>query len=163
MRRFDDNAAPMSTPPYETTWESEDTDTLNALLRGEISAAETYDLAISKFEGRAGAQELRRIRDEHHAAMSMLRDRVRANGGEPADSSGAWGTFAMVVTGTALALGTKSVLGALQQGEEHGISAYQKAVNAEVSNDSRTLIEAELLPFCRQHVSSLENMKSTGI
>jgi len=161
MRRFDD-ASPMSTPPYEFSWQSEDIDTLNALLRGEISAAETYDLAISKVEGRSTAEELRRIRDEHHAAMSMLRDRVRANGGEPAESSGAWGTFAMMVTGTALALGTKSVLGALQQGEEHGISAYQKAVNAELSSDSRTLIEAELLPFCRQHVSLLEQMKTTG-
>ena len=78
----------MSTPPYEFAWQSEDIDTLNALLRGEISAAETYDLAISKFEDRSAAEELRRIRDEHHAAMSMLRDRVRANGGEPANRPG---------------------------------------------------------------------------
>ena len=162
MRRFDDNL-PVNAPRYEFSCESDDTETLNALLRGEISAAETYDLAISKFEGRAGAQELRRIRDEHHAAMSMLRDRVRASGGDPAESSGAWGTFAMVVTGTALALGTKSVLGALQQGEEHGISAYQKAVNAEVSNDSRSLIEVELLPLLRQHITSLEHMKVNGV
>jgi uncharacterized protein (TIGR02284 family) len=163
MRRFDDNP-PMNTPLYEPSLDADDIDALNSLLRGEISAAETYDLAISKFEGRDSAQELRRIRDEHHAAMSMLRDRVRANGGEPANSSGAWGTFAMMVTGTALALGAKSVLGALQQGEEHGISSYQKAVDAvTVSSDSRALIEAELLPRCRQHVTSLEHLKTNGV
>jgi uncharacterized protein (TIGR02284 family) len=133
-----------------------DAEALNSLLRGEISAAETYDLAIGQFEGKADAVELRRIRDEHHAAMSMLRDRVREAGGEPADDSGAWGTFASVLTGAAMAFGAKPVLKALKQGEEHGISAYQKAINSDISAESRRLIENELLPLCRQHVTSLK-------
>jgi hypothetical protein len=159
MTPIDDNEA-RHWPRYDPIWDEDDTKTLNALLRGEISAAETYDLAISKFEGRATAVELRRIRDEHHAAMSMLRDRVRANGGEPADSSGAWGTFVSVLTGTAMAFGMKPVLTALRQGEEHGISEYQKAANSDLSDGCRSLIEAELLPMCRQHVSSLEQLST---
>jgi uncharacterized protein (TIGR02284 family) len=148
-------------PRYDSGWTAEDTRMLNGLLRGEISAAETYDLAISKFEGRPTATELRRIRDEHHAAMSILRDRVRANGGDAADTSGAWGTLASVVTGTAMALGMKPVLTALRQGEEHGISEYQKAVNSDLSDSCRAMIEAELLPMCRDHVWALEQLSAT--
>jgi hypothetical protein len=157
MTPFEDNS-PRSTPHLDgPMWDDfDDTEALNSLLRGEISAAETYDLAISKFEGKSAAVELRRIRDEHHAAMSMLRDRVRANGGDPANSSGPWGTFASVVTGTAMALGQKPVLSALRQGEEHGISEYQKTVNSDVTDGCRNLIEVELLPMCRQHVTSLQ-------
>lgn len=148
-------------PYFNPNDDSNDVPTLNSLLRGEISAAETYDLAISKFEGQADAVELRRIRDEHHAAMSMLRDRLRETGTEPTDTSGAWGTFAAVVTGTAMAFGAKPVLSALRQGEEHGISAYQKAINSDISSDSRHLIEFELLPLCRQHVTSLKLLGSS--
>jgi len=159
MTPFMDNTplTPMDSPLWD---DIDDTATLNTLLRGEISAAETYDLAISKFEGKPAASELRRIRDEHHAAMSVLRDRVRANGGDPADSSGPWGTFASVVTGTAMALGMKPVLSALRQGEEHGISEYQKAVNSEVTDTCRILIEQELLPKCRQHVNALQHLST---
>jgi hypothetical protein len=160
MTPFTDNTR--VTPADAPQWDDiDDTETLNSLLRREISAAETYDLAINKFEGKSAAVELRRIRDEHHAAMSMLRDRVRANGGDPADSSGPWGTFASVVTGTAMALGMKPVLSALRQGEEHGISEYQKAVNSDVTDGCRRLIEGDLLPKCRQHVTSLQLLSTS--
>jgi len=161
MTPFDDNTRAY-TADYDPLWDDvDDAKTLNSLLRGEISAAETYDLAISKFEGKSTAMELRRIRDEHHAAMSVLRDRVRANGADPADSSGAWGTFATVVAGAAMALGSKPLLSALKQGEEHGISEYQKAVNSDLSSGCRTLIESELLPMCRQHVTSLQQLSTS--
>jgi uncharacterized protein (TIGR02284 family) len=161
MTPFEHNTAHSYAPAEEPLWdEFDDTKTLNSLLRGEISAAETYDLAISKFEGRSVAMELRRIRDEHHAAMSMLRDRVRSNGGDPADSSGPWGAFASAVTGTAMALGMKPVISALRQGEEHGISEYQKAINSDVTDGCRRLIEGELLPMCRQHVTSLQRLST---
>jgi hypothetical protein len=137
---------------------SEDAKSLNSLLRGEISAAETYDLALSKFEGRPPANELRHIRDDHHVALRLLRDRLREFGGHPIESSGAWGTFASAITSTAMALGAKPVLGALRQGEEHGISEYQKAINSDLSAGSRMLIEDELLPLCRKHVAQLHQI-----
>ena len=157
MTPFEDNTS-VHEIPIESWQDEEDAPVLNSLLRGEISAAETYDLAIGKFEGRETAAELRRIRDEHHAAMSMLRDRVKSSGSEPADSSGAWGTLASAVTGAAMAFGSKPVISALKQGEEHGIRAYQKAINSDVSAVSRRLIEMELLPMCRQHVTSLQQL-----
>lgn len=133
---------------------------LNSLLRGEISAAEAYDLAIGKFEGKSTEIELRQIRDEHHAAMSMLRERIQATGDTPVESSGAWGAMTTLVTGTALALGGKPVLGALRHGEEHGVSAYRKAADAiKLSHDCRSIIAGELLPMCQRHVATLEQLR----
>ncbi|MGQ0539627.1 MAG: hypothetical protein ACT4R6_11805, partial [Gemmatimonadaceae bacterium] len=56
---------------------------LNSLLRGEISARETYQQAISKFgtEGRGDVEVLREIALEHGDAVQRLSDAVRDAGG----------------------------------------------------------------------------------
>jgi hypothetical protein len=68
---------------------------LNSLLRGEISAKETYTQAIERIgiEGRDDAEVLREIAREHTGAVERLRDAVRLAGGTPAKSSGMWGAF----------------------------------------------------------------------
>ena len=66
---------------------------INSLLRGEISAAETYKMAIDKAaktdDTAASMGLLREIQEEHGRAAQALRDRIRELGGEPSDSSGA--------------------------------------------------------------------------
>jgi hypothetical protein len=62
---------------------------LNSFLRGEISAAETYRMAID----RAGSSDnnaanlglLREIQEEHGRAAQAIRVRIRDMGGEPID------------------------------------------------------------------------------
>ena len=65
---------------------------LNSLLRGEISAAETYRMAIDRVasDSSANAGLLREIQEEHGRAAQAMRDRIRELGGEAVDSSGAW-------------------------------------------------------------------------
>src|SRR5262245_48881860 len=65
---------------------------LNSLLRGEISAVETYTQAAKKIEdGRAAeAALLREIEREHGRNAQLLRDEVKRLGGEADNSSGAW-------------------------------------------------------------------------
>ena len=50
-----------------------DIDVLNALLRGEVAAVETYDQVIPKFAGQPQAVELQRIRDEHTESAAVLK------------------------------------------------------------------------------------------
>ncbi len=134
-------------------------DTINGLLRGELSAIESYDQVLEKYATSAAVQELRRIRVEHYAAARVLREQVRTAGGEPTDSSGPWGVFAGLVTGTAKVLGLKPVVSALQQGEELGISDYTAALEDEsISLGCRKAIECQLLPMCRQHVAVLAKL-----
>jgi len=71
-------------------------DQLNSLLRGEISAVETYQLAIEKVddEHASDATVLRAIAQEHGEDAQALRETIEELGGEADDSSGPWGIWA---------------------------------------------------------------------
>jgi rubrerythrin len=135
-----------------------DTSTLDSLLRGELSAIETYSQAIHKFPDAAFRDDLHSIRAEHQNNVGILRRLISGNDGDPPTSSGAWGTFAKAVEGTAAALSEGLALKALKEGEEHGISEYEEALEKEDGLDSqaRAAIQGELLPSLREHVRTLE-------
>lgn len=139
-----------------------DVDTLNALLRGEISSVETYDQALGKFkepEHRTIANVLTRIRAEHANSVTTLRDRVVAHGGTPSEGAGVWGVFANLVEGTAKLFGPQSALAAIKQGEMYGQEQYEKAVKkADLSAECRFLIRNDLMPKCQQHVTTVEQL-----
>lgn len=137
------------------------TDTCNALLRGEISAIETYTQAIEKFGSDAGEHTLKGIRADHVANAESLRSLVGECGEGPATSSGPWGTFATSVEGVATLFGKSPALMVLQQGEEHGIRQYEQALDDdELSETVKDLIRHTLLPSQREHLAELERCKT---
>jgi uncharacterized protein (TIGR02284 family) len=134
-------------------------DTLNSLLRGELSAVETYQQAEGKFEGEPVVASLRRIRNEHQEAVTQLRQHVQMKGGEAPDSSGAWGTITAIIEGGAKAFGRTAALKALKEGEEHGVNSYESALeNHELPAECRATIRDTLLPRCRQHIQGLDRL-----
>jgi len=134
-------------------------DTLNCLLRGEISATETYNQALEKFAGKPQEAELRRLRDEHRTTANALRQHVHGHGGEPDTDSGWWGTWAKMVEGTAKVFGETAALKALKEGEEHGVKQYKDALeDRDLSADCKTLIRAQFLPQTEAHVSSIDRL-----
>ena len=136
-----------------------DTEALNSLLRGELSAVETYEQGIAKFEDSIHKSTLIRIRDEHVKAVTKLQGLVKSYGAEPSTGSGPWGSFVTLLTGTAKVIGPQSLLAVLKQGEEHGISHYEKALdNEELPIECKYTLRAESLPSCRQHVAMLNGM-----
>jgi uncharacterized protein (TIGR02284 family) len=135
------------------------TDALNSLLRGEISATETYNQALEKFSGKPEEEELRRMRDDHREAANALRVHVREHGGEPSTGSGWWGTWAKLVEGAAKLFGKTAALKALKEGEEHGIKEYQEALgDGSLAADCEGLIRSRLLPECQAHVQALDRL-----
>ena len=134
---------------------------LNSLLRGEISAAETYKQAIDKVtdSARAGeAQSLRMIQEEHGRAAQSIRQRIRELGGEAVDSSGAWGVWAKTVAGTlSLFGGDSGALKALKEGEEHGLKDYQDALD-KVDGVSAETISGQFIPAQQKHIRLLDQM-----
>jgi uncharacterized protein (TIGR02284 family) len=135
------------------------TDTLNALLRGEIAATETYQQALARVGDDPKAEELRRIHREHREAANTLRKHVHEHGGKPDQGSGAWGKFAKAVEGTAKLFGDTAALKALKEGEEQGLNDYQEAVEDEdLPADCKTLISGTLLPQTRQHIAALDRL-----
>ena len=132
---------------------------LNSLLRGEVSAVETYRQAIGKVDDEhvSDAMALRAISQEHGEHAQALRDEVRRLGGEADDSSGAWGVWAKTVEGTAKLFGDASALKALKEGEEHGLKDYEEALD-DVDESTRALFLTRLIPAQQRHIATLDGM-----
>ena len=136
-----------------------DTGTLNTLLRGELSAVETYDQAMRKLEDQHVLADLQKIHAEHARAVHVLRDTVTRYGAEPSECTGGWCAVAAAMMGTDHVLGPATALSALLQGEEHGINEYEDALrNEAMAPECKVTIRAELLPRCRQHVDELNRL-----
>jgi uncharacterized protein (TIGR02284 family) len=136
---------------------------LNSLLRGEISAAETYRMAIDKVQDSDDAAVasntsiLQQMQEDHGRAAQALRERIRQLGGEPADSSGAWGTWAQTVQGTMNLFGDTSALKGLKEGEEHGLKDYREALD-DVDASTASVVRNELIPAQQRHISMLDQL-----
>ena len=136
-----------------------DTQALNTLLRGEMAAVETYTQALGTSDDQEMIADLQKIRDEHSRSVRVLRDQVVRFAGTPSESPGPWGAFASAVTGVAKVIGACSALAALRQGEEHGISEYEAAMeNEDINPECHHLIRTDLMPTCRKHVEELNRL-----
>ena len=140
------------------------TEICNSLLRGELSAIETYTQAIDKFaDHQVGSPQIR-IRSEHEAAAASLREIIGEGGEKPATGSGPWGAFATAVEGAATLFGESPALAILQQGEEHGVSEYEDALaDDDLDEPAMRLIRDKLLPAQRSHIAALKQFKSEAV
>jgi uncharacterized protein (TIGR02284 family) len=136
-------------------------DQLNSFLRGEISAVETYRMALDKLDaGNSARAELEACLASHQSRVTMLRDAIIRLGGEPADSSGPWGVFAKTVEGGARLLGDKVAVAALEEGEDHGLKDYRKELDAsDLDAQARTLVAGRLLPLQQQTHDRMSALK----
>jgi hypothetical protein len=136
-----------------------DTGALNTLLRGELSAVESYDRVLPEFERCQATAELHRIRDAHSEAVAVLRERVVRGGGVPAEGPGPWPAFVAVVGGAAKALGPATVLRALHEGEVLTAGEYEAALNAgQLDAETAGVVRSQLLPRSREHVVDLDRL-----
>src|SRR5581483_2346954 len=138
------------------------TEPLDALLRGELAAVETYRQALDKFSDQEGMYPLTGIAQDHRQAVFALEDHIAERGAMPSSTSGAWGTWAKTIEGGATLFGKTAAIKALKEGEEHGIQEYEEAIkNPDLEPECLTLIQYQLLPQTRQHVTALEQMMAT--
>jgi len=137
----------------------ETTNRLNALLRGELAATETYQQALEKVTNEPGAMELQRVHKDHREAANTLRQHIHEHGGKPDQKSGVWGTFAKAWEGTAKLFGNTAALSALKQGEERGLNDYEAALkDNDLAQDCKELIRTQLLPQTQEHLKILDQV-----
>ena len=139
---------------------------LNSLLRGEISAAETYRMAIDKLsdsdKARVGSIGLlSEMQQQHGRAAQTLRERIRELGGEAADSSGAWGAWAKFAQTTGNLFGDVSALKTLKEGEEHGLKDYRAALD-HLDAMSAELTQNQFIPAQEKHIGVLDQLISSA-
>lgn len=120
-------------------------DRLNEFMRAELASVETYDLALQAIKDQDLVGPLRQIRDSHDRRVNLLRDRIRALGGEPAHSSGVWGAFVRAMQRGADLLGRRVALAALEEGEDQVKKRYGRET-FELQATEREFVERELAP-----------------
>ncbi len=129
---------------------------LNEALRGERAAVETYIQALEKLGADPKGDEIRRIRSEHMEAVQELKDEVIRLGGKPDRTSGAWGTWAETIVGTAKLFGQGATIRALREGEEHGEELFKDiATHDHVGSMVRDLMRSKYIPRQQRHIHSL--------
>lgn len=134
-------------------------DQLNHFLRGEISAVETYRMALDKLEPTSSARgEVEACLQSHQARVTLLREAILAAGGTPVDSSGPWGSFAKAVEGSARVLGDKAAIAALEEGEDHGVKDYRSDM-AQYDAQTQSLILSRLQPAQQQTHDRMSALK----
>ena len=137
-----------------------DAEAVNALIKDELAAVESYRQAVGRLHGPA-ISELRRLENEHERAAVLLQQAVAERGIEPALSAGAWGVWSRLVESAAAMMGETAAIKALKEGEEHGVRDYERALkDAALPSDVRALIQTELLPATREHIPALERCLS---
>jgi len=143
-----------------------DVDDLNRLLRDELSAIETYRQALDKNRAQYGQdarfQQLAAMLHDHEQAASQLRGMIGQLGGTPSNDSGAWGTWAHTVMGTAKLFGDKSALKSLKEGEESGIKDYEQLLQ---DNGVSPTIRNAFTSICskeKEHVRTLDRLIDTA-
>jgi hypothetical protein len=119
---------------------------LNELLRGELSAVESYDRALPAVDDEPETRaDLADCRASHEARATRIRETIIQVGGEPSEESGAWGVFAKAVAGGAKVLGRRAVISALEEGEDHGLREY-KEVLPKLDLSVQRLVSRDLYP-----------------
>lgn len=141
------------------TTHDRDVDRLNAMLRGERSAVETYAQCIEKLasSGSSLGGQLRSLQASHAARVGRLSQRVAQLGGTADTDSGAWGTFAKMIEGGAAVFGEKAAIAALEQGEDHGQKVYDDL--DDISASTRSFVLSELVPEQRRTHDALAALK----
>ncbi len=136
----------------------ESIDRLNALLRGEMSAVETYDQAIRKASCDKLSATLCQCRLDHAKRVELLTSRILELGGEPSKDSGIWGAFARLMEGGAVAFGDKAAVDILEEGEDHGLEAYRHEMS-QLDGTLLQLVETQLMPAQEQTHRVLRDLK----
>jgi uncharacterized protein (TIGR02284 family) len=136
-------------------------DQLNSFLRGEISAVETYRMALEKLDqGSTARAELEACMSSHQTRVTMLHESIIQLGGKPAEGSGPWGVFAKTVEGGARLLGDKVAVAALEEGEDHGLKDYKSELeDKDLGAQARMLVTSRLLPAQQQTHDRMSALK----
>ncbi len=134
---------------------------LNEFLRGEITASETYRIALDKLErGSKARSQLEAARASHIQRVRKLQTRIRDLGGIPAQHGGAWGGIAKAAEAGAALIGEKAAVTVLEQGEDHGLKCYQEELTR-LSGPCHEFLVNNLLPKQFESHKLLSALKHT--
>lgn len=131
----------METQPHS----EQDVKYLNSFLKNELAAVETYSQVIGKSKHPDLTSSLSNLQQSHRKRADLLRQKIQALGGQPADSSGMWGGVSKLLQGTSNLFGEKAAVSTLEEGEDRGRDDYKRDMS-KLSPDCQRFIEQEIMP-----------------
>ena len=134
-------------------------DALTTLYRGEASAVEAYDRALTKFAGQPEEPTLAAIAAEHREALRRLDVELEHHGIKAPEGSGAWGVVANAVHTLTSLVNDEVPLQVLQRGEEVGIGEYERAIAAGGFGPEFTRDLRDGLRRCQHHRDQLQALR----
>jgi hypothetical protein len=126
-------------------------DQLNRFLRNEMSAVETYRLALETLRSGLITSTLQKNLRSHEDRVSILRSEIRNQGGNPTRSPGRPSSFVELVAATPGFIDRGAAVAALENGEDRGRGVYQQAID-HVEPSLRELVQGLLSEQLRTHV-----------
>ncbi len=132
---------------------------INEILRGEISAVETYDSLLEKIKNSSRHFILKTIREEHFASIRYWRDEALNQGKFPQLDSALWGDMVMLFVEASKSISTKTAIGMILKGEEHGLKNYQSMLDAQfLTVDQKKKIKETFIPNQKDHIGALNSI-----
>jgi bacterioferritin (cytochrome b1) len=132
-------------------------DVLNSLLKDELSAVETYDVALRGRSTFSAKTELSQCQRSHETRASILREKILILGGEPAAKAGLAGTWDKLVEKGASAISDDMAIRTLEQSEDHVLRDYRDGLG-KVLPEVRGFLE-QILPQEEQTHRTLSDLK----
>jgi bacterioferritin (cytochrome b1) len=133
-------------------------DVLNSLLKDELSAVETYDVALRGRSTFSAKTELSVCQRSHETRASILREKILMLGGEPAARAGLAGAWNKLVEKGATAISDDMAIRTLEQSEDHVLRDYREGLG-KVLPDVRAFLVERILPEEEQTHRTLSDLK----
>lgn len=129
---------------------------IDEIIRGEISATEAYEQVMDKIKDYPEKKRLKEFYSDHDEAVTFWKSQSRIQGKVPEKSSSVWGTVVEAYVATSKLIGADAALKALKQGEEHGLSNYEKMLKSDgLTNLQKIEIRNKFIPRQKRHIESL--------
>lgn len=138
--------------------DSSTVDLLNALLRSELAAVESYRRGIEQLDSTLYHGTLLHCRCSHEDRAEVLRQEILARGGIPVQDSGMWPTVSRFGEFETVLFGDSVAISALSRGENDGQDDY-RAVLEQLEPDARQLVESALVPEQQRVCSTVCNIQ----
>lgn len=137
---------------------------LNALLKGELAAINSYSKALEGVKDPKLRETLKDCQTSHQVRAEKLERIICEDGETPECNTGSWGSFANFVIDGAKAVGDKAILAAIEEGEDVGSNDYEWRL-VSMHGPRRSFVKEELLPeqnATHKTISELANSNFNG-
>lgn len=118
---------------------------LNSFLKNELTAVETYSQVIEKSKNPDLTNSLTNLQMSHRKRVDLLRQKIQALGGQPAEGTGIWGGVSKLMQRTSNLFGEKAAISTLEEGEDRGRDEYKRDVS-KLSPELQRFIQDEIMP-----------------